>query len=193
MLRQSPIAEGEWLAFSEASDARRRLQDCFGEIERLFEAMRLDSEVSACAERRQAALALRAHIRATAALASLVCAADDDTARRNCSTLFSKPRHSLYALIGDFVGSSVNVRRRIAPQFIDDEPSAAAAQNAENEKLKQLTLREREVLDHLVRGHANKIIAYKMDIRQTTVKAHVTNIMRKLGVNSRGQAVALFR
>jgi DNA-binding NarL/FixJ family response regulator len=193
MLRPSPTAEGEWFAFSEASDARRRLQTCFDEIERLFEAMPTESEALAGAERREAALALRAHIRATAALASLVCAADDDNARRNCSTLFSKPRHSLYALIGDFVGSAVNVRRRMAPQFIDDEPSAAAAPNAENEKLKQLTLREREVFDHLVNGHANKIIAYKMDIRQTTIKAHVTNIMRKLGVNSRGQAVALFR
>jgi DNA-binding NarL/FixJ family response regulator len=64
---------------------------------------------------------------------------------------------------------------------------------AEIKKLKRLTLRERVVFDHLVRGHANKIIAYKTDIRETTVKAHVANIMRKFGVHSRGQAVALLR
>lgn len=177
----------------EAMDARRRFQDCFGEIDRLFGAIRLESEASARADWREAALALRAHIRATAALATLLCAEEGDAATRNCSTLFGKPRHSLYALIGDFVGSAVNVRRGIAPQFIDEGPTAAAASYPEHEKFKQLTLREREVFGHLLDGHANKIIAYKMGIRATAVKAHITNIMRKLGVHSRGQAVALFR
>jgi DNA-binding CsgD family transcriptional regulator len=169
------------------------LQDCFDEIERLFDVLRLESEASVGAERREAALALRAHIRATAALAALLGAADGDAALRKGLALFGKPRHSLYALIGDFTGSAVKLRRKIAPQFIDAGPIPAAVSKAEIKKLKLLTLREREVFDHLVRGHANKIIAHKMDIRETTVKAHVTSIMRKMGVHSRGQAVALFR
>jgi hypothetical protein len=141
---------------TQALDARCRFQDCFEEIARLFDAMGPESEASACAETREAALALRVHIRATAALASLLCAADGDAALRNCSALFGKPRHSLYALIGDFTGSAVRLRRRIAPQFIDAGPVPAAASKAEIKKFKQRTLREREVFDLLLRGHTNK-------------------------------------
>jgi DNA-binding NarL/FixJ family response regulator len=38
---------------------------------------------------------------------------------------------------------------------------------------------------------ANKLIAYEMQISEPTVKAHVTEILRKLGVTSRTQAVIL--
>ena len=39
----------------------------------------------------------------------------------------------------------------------------------------------------------NKQIAYELSIAETTVKAHVTAIMRKLGVQSRTQAVLIAR
>ncbi|MCU0911300.1 MAG: response regulator transcription factor, partial [Rhodobacteraceae bacterium] len=40
-------------------------------------------------------------------------------------------------------------------------------------------------------GKLNKQIAYDLSIAETTVKAHVTAIMRKLGVQSRTQAVLI--
>ncbi|MFM7336521.1 MAG: response regulator transcription factor, partial [Tabrizicola sp.] len=42
-------------------------------------------------------------------------------------------------------------------------------------------------------GLLNKQIAYELSIAETTVKAHVTAIMRKLGVQSRTQAVLIAR
>ena len=58
----------------------------------------------------------------------------------------------------------------------------------------QLTPRERCVLELLERGMANKIIAYRLGLSQSTVKAHVHNIISKLKVRNRTEAaVAAFR
>lgn len=48
-----------------------------------------------------------------------------------------------------------------------------------------LTQREKEVLTLLVRAFSNKEIATKMTISPSTVKRHVENIFRKLGVKNR--------
>jgi len=52
-----------------------------------------------------------------------------------------------------------------------------------------LTPRQLAVLDLLAEGKANKIIAYELNISEITVKAHVSAILRKLGVSNRLQAV----
>jgi DNA-binding NarL/FixJ family response regulator len=51
-----------------------------------------------------------------------------------------------------------------------------------------LTDREQEVLVLLARGRANKEIARDLQIGEKTVKTHVSNILSKLGVQSRTQA-----
>jgi two-component system, NarL family, response regulator LiaR len=51
-----------------------------------------------------------------------------------------------------------------------------------------LTERETEVLRLLARGKANKQIASELFVEEKTVKSHVLNILRKLGVQSRTQA-----
>ena len=54
-----------------------------------------------------------------------------------------------------------------------------------------LSEREREVLALLTQGLANKEIATRLYITERTVKAHVSSIFNKLGVNSRTEAVAV--
>lgn len=51
-----------------------------------------------------------------------------------------------------------------------------------------LTARETEVLELLARGRANKQISTELFIEEKTVKTHVSNILKKLGVRSRTQA-----
>lgn len=53
---------------------------------------------------------------------------------------------------------------------------------------KELTLRQRRVLELLATGLSNKLIARKLDISEITVKTHVSAIFRKLGVTNRMQA-----
>ncbi len=69
----------------------------------------------------------------------------------------------------------------------------ALSQHPETDKTKEnisaLTPRQLAVLDLLAEGKANKIIAYELGISEITVKAHVSAILRKLGVSNRLQAV----
>ncbi len=60
-------------------------------------------------------------------------------------------------------------------------------------KLSRLTRQQGRILDLMCEGKLNKQIAYDLSIAETTVKAHVTAIMRKLGVQNRTQAVLLAR
>ncbi len=58
------------------------------------------------------------------------------------------------------------------------------------QSLFELTDREREVLDLVVQGHSNQQIAETLVISVATVKAHVSNILSKLQVSSRAEAIA---
>lgn len=52
-----------------------------------------------------------------------------------------------------------------------------------------LTPRERQVLEHVARGDANKEIARALQISENTVKNHLRNILEKLHLQNRVQAV----
>jgi two-component system, NarL family, response regulator LiaR len=54
-----------------------------------------------------------------------------------------------------------------------------------------LTDREKEILELMVEGLANTAIADRLVVSQSTVKFHVSNVLSKLGVASRTEAVAL--
>jgi two-component system, NarL family, response regulator LiaR len=71
------------------------------------------------------------------------------------------------------------------------DPEAAAKLMREMrapDRQEALTGRETEVLKLLARGWANKQIARELFVEEKTVKAHVSGILRKLGVTSRTQA-----
>ncbi|MBD3788035.1 MAG: response regulator transcription factor [Sphingomonadales bacterium] len=68
-----------------------------------------------------------------------------------------------------------------------------SAQDEAIRRLSQLTRQQANILEQICAGKMNKQIAYDLSIAETTVKAHVTAIMRKLGVYSRTQAVLLAR
>ncbi|MCF6136747.1 response regulator [Pseudalkalibacillus berkeleyi] len=61
--------------------------------------------------------------------------------------------------------------------------------NQVNQNAKDLTDREKDVLICLVEGLSNKQIAERLFISDKTVKIHVSNIFKKLGVKSRSQAI----
>jgi DNA-binding NarL/FixJ family response regulator len=55
-----------------------------------------------------------------------------------------------------------------------------------------LSLREQEVLHELAQGLGNRAIAERLYLSQDTVKSHLRNVYRKLGVSTRAEAVALY-
>lgn len=68
-------------------------------------------------------------------------------------------------------------------------PAAIAARLAERMASSDLTSRELEVLELIVRGQSNKEIGASLTISEATVKSHINNILSKLGVADRTQAV----
>ena len=58
--------------------------------------------------------------------------------------------------------------------------SRAAEAKEARELLNLLTPREREILDQLVKGHANKVVAHQLGISPRTVEIHRASIMEKL-------------
>ncbi len=58
-------------------------------------------------------------------------------------------------------------------------------------RLSSLTLQQARILALVCEGQLNKQIAHELSIAETTVKAHMTAILRKLGVHSRTQAVLI--
>jgi len=64
----------------------------------------------------------------------------------------------------------------------------AAPQAASEASPDGLTQRQRRVLTLLAEGRSNKHIARELGISEVTVKAHVSSILRKLGLNNRVQA-----
>lgn len=59
------------------------------------------------------------------------------------------------------------------------------------ERIAQLTAREKEVLDELVLGHPNKVIAYNLSISPRTVEIHRARIMQKMEARSLSELVRL--
>jgi DNA-binding NarL/FixJ family response regulator len=55
------------------------------------------------------------------------------------------------------------------------------------------TQRQAQILDCLRRGMANKLIAYELDMCESTVKVHIRHIMRKLNATNRTQVAYLTR
>ena len=70
---------------------------------------------------------------------------------------------------------------------------SAESKEAAAEPLSLLTARELEVLRELATGATNRAIANRLVISENTVRNHVHNLLEKLGLSSRREAVALAR
>jgi two-component system NarL family response regulator len=70
-------------------------------------------------------------------------------------------------------------------------PPSIATRLAERIGGNELTAREFEVLQLIVHGKSNKEIGDELGISEGTVKSHVNNILEKLGVSDRTQAVSV--
>jgi len=57
------------------------------------------------------------------------------------------------------------------------------------ERIASLTERERQVMELVVEGNANKVIAFDLDVSQRTIEIHRSNVMQKMGCRSLAQLV----
>jgi DNA-binding CsgD family transcriptional regulator len=85
-------------------------------------------------------------------------------------------------------GAARSVRRRSVVSRTCRAP-VRAEDIALGARLASLTPRQLKVFTMIAEGRLNKQIAYEMQVTEAAVKAHVTMIPRKLGVDNRTQAV----
>ena len=98
------------------------------------------------------------------------------------------------AVLFDTIRAAAQGRTLLSPEVLArvlaaQGDTAATALKPENETA--LTEREMEVLQAAARGDRSKEIARDLGITERTVKAHLTSIYNKLGVDSRASAVAM--
>ncbi len=79
---------------------------------------------------------------------------------------------------------SVHAGQRRIPHEVAAELAAHATDDA-------LTPRELQVLKHVAAGKSNRVVAAELDVSEDTIKAHMKNIMSKLGANDRTHAVMI--
>jgi len=74
-----------------------------------------------------------------------------------------------------------------------EEQGLEAADGNNERLLGTLTERERQIADHLARGRSNNQIAESLVISPATVRSHVSNVLFKLGMSSRGEVAKMMR
>jgi len=85
-------------------------------------------------------------------------------------------------------------RSTLAPEAIQaliQADSSGAARDQDPAQKYGLTARESEVLALMIEGLNNPDIAERLVVSRSTAKAHVSNILSKLGVSNRAEAIAL--
>ncbi len=93
-------------------------------------------------------------------------------------------------LIDDVVAARPAVARRVMEAFWDASLlGEVATGDRATTAFAPLSAREAEILEAISLGLTNKGVGEKLSISEATVKSHVTNILRKLAVNGRTQAV----
>jgi two-component system nitrate/nitrite response regulator NarL len=68
------------------------------------------------------------------------------------------------------------------------QTSSSSDQSIPDPKVGKLSPRETVILQSLMGGEANKVIARKLEITEATIKVHVKSILRKIGAANRTQA-----
>jgi DNA-binding NarL/FixJ family response regulator len=81
-----------------------------------------------------------------------------------------------------------SITRRLLDRFAQQAPEDPAKPPPQ---LESLTERELEVLKLVAKGWSNAELAEKLFLSETTVKTHVSSVLRKLGLRDRVQAVVL--
>lgn len=149
----------------------------------------------------------------TTARARLVVAAPDDDGERLYRVIAELPGHCRAAVLLPVQSYQIDARvlaerlnACVLPMTVSreematsleellrggDEPAIRVAEVVTGPQ-GRLTMREQDVLVALADGRRNREIAERLYLSENTVKTHMRSIFRKLGVNNRAEAVALY-
>jgi DNA-binding NarL/FixJ family response regulator len=124
----------------------------------------------------------------------LVVADGEDPARAHAilragARGFLPTSHSLKILLGAL--ERVRAGMSYVPLSLAETDPAGSREGAHQTPWRELTPRQRDVLELIAEGKPNKLIANALSMSESTVKAHVKQIIRRLNVANRTQAALL--
>lgn len=114
------------------------------------------------------------------------------TAQRDVPTAVSAMQHGAFnyllkpfsrEVLTDCVQQALQ-RNREVRRFLEEIATIRA-------RRARLTEREREILDYLVQGTSNKVMAHELGLAQRTIELHRSNVMSKMGARSIAQLVRM--
>ncbi|HEX3751745.1 MAG TPA: response regulator transcription factor [Streptosporangiaceae bacterium] len=105
--------------------------------------------------------------------------------------LKDSPRHDLIAAVRAAAAGDALLAPSVTRTLIEAFAHRPAAATPAPSRVASLTARERDVLLLLARGRSNAEIAAALFVSEATVKTHVGNVLAKLGLRDRVQAVIL--
>ncbi len=107
----------------------------------------------------------------------------------------SMPREKITEAISQILDGQIYLPPDIIRRSGEQANGAVAGtgNRVDSELISTFTRRQLLVFEHMAKGQSNKEIGYELNIAETTVKAHVSAILRKLKVHSRLKAILCAR
>jgi len=99
----------------------------------------------------------------------------------------------LFFFVGLYFNQRNNQKKETTDTVIPTTETFTAAPDYEQIKKLGLSQREHEVLVKMAEGHSNQEIAAQLFLSESTIKTHVSNILFKLDVKRRTQAIQAAR
>lgn len=94
---------------------------------------------------------------------------------------------ALRSVLGDISAG----RTHVPKDYQQPDACAKDTDGPTHPKLADLTPQQQKIMRLICCGKANKQIAYELSLAEATVKAHITALLRRLGVRNRTQAVVM--
>jgi DNA-binding NarL/FixJ family response regulator len=101
------------------------------------------------------------------------------------------PREDLVAAVRVVAAGEALLAPRVTRRLIEEFARRPAGTDLDPAALASLTAREHEALELMARGLSNAEMATSLYVSEHTVKTHVGNVLAKLGLRDRIQAVIL--
>lgn len=103
------------------------------------------------------------------------------------------PKSAPLEVLSEAISAVLNGECWLPPELSEDVKNARPLIDQDfAQRLEQLTPQQFRVLKMIADGLLNKQIAYEMQVQETTIKQHVSAILRKLNVNNRTLAGIMF-
>lgn len=101
------------------------------------------------------------------------------------------PKDACSDVLRKVVGSIVAGERYVPTAYQKAEDTLPSEGAGTGTKLDELTPQQQKIMRLICSGKANKQIAYELCLAEATVKAHITALLRRLGVQNRTQAAMM--